>query len=105
MLERANDALMERQRFAIDDVGDDDDEGDEKEEDAGEEDDSMMADLDAFLAANGADDEGLTGQDKETAEGKLHVTDDLFDGVLIGVLLYFILCVALLVAEPMKEDL
>ncbi|CED83364.1 GTPase-activating protein VRP [Phaffia rhodozyma] len=79
MVERANDALMERQRFAIDDIGDDDDDDDEVDGTGREEedDDGVMADLDAFLEANGADDEGLTGQDKETAE-------------------------ALLVAEPMK---
>lgn len=38
MVARANEAVMERQRFAIDDVGDDEDDGEE----GGEEDDGVM---------------------------------------------------------------
>jgi hypothetical protein len=69
-LQRANDAVMERVRFSIDEVGDDD--VDETEGAAGEEDEEgVMDDIDAFLKANGGDDGGLTGKEAEAAKALL----------------------------------
>ncbi|WWC86831.1 uncharacterized protein L201_001710 [Kwoniella dendrophila CBS 6074] len=69
MVKAAQEAVMHRPNFAIDAIGDSDDEdGDEPEEgdDAG-----VMDEVEAFLKAHGADDEGLKGEQKKVAEDLL----------------------------------
>jgi hypothetical protein len=70
-LQRANEAVMEeRVRFSIDEVGNDD--VDETEDAAGdEEDEGVMDEVEAFLAANGGDDGGLTGKEADAAKALL----------------------------------
>jgi hypothetical protein len=62
---------MSRPNFAIDAIGDIDgeDEDDGVEEGEGEGDDAVMDEVEAFLKAHGADDEGLKGEQKKVANG------------------------------------
>nr|XP_018265399.1 GTPase activating protein [Kwoniella dejecticola CBS 10117]OBR87557.1 GTPase activating protein [Kwoniella dejecticola CBS 10117] len=64
MVKAAQEAVMHRPNFAIDAIGDSDDEG-------GEDDEGVMDEVEAFLKAHGADDEGLKGEQKKVAEDLL----------------------------------
>lgn len=72
MVRHAQEAVMQRPNFAIDAIGDSDGE-DEEEEEGGEVDgdDAVMDEVEAFLKAHGADDEGLSGEQKKVANGEL----------------------------------
>ncbi|KZT21183.1 TBC-domain-containing protein [Neolentinus lepideus HHB14362 ss-1] len=67
MVKNANDALMERPQFAIDDALDDD--GDTDDEFGLGEDDGVMDEVDAFLEAH---DSGLTEEQRELAKDLLN---------------------------------
>ncbi|WVQ83298.1 hypothetical protein IAT38_005437 [Cryptococcus sp. DSM 104549] len=61
MVRAAQEAVMQRPNFAVDAIGDSD--GEEEEED----DSGVMDEVEAFLKAHGADDEGLKGEQKKVA--------------------------------------
>ncbi|KAK8847460.1 hypothetical protein IAR55_005318 [Kwoniella newhampshirensis] len=63
MVRAAQEAVMHRPNFAIDAIGDSD--GEDEEE--GEDDSGVMDEVEAFLKAHGADDEGLKGEQKKVA--------------------------------------
>lgn len=67
MVRQAQEAVMQRPNFAIDAIGDSDDEGDAE----GGDDEGVMDEVEAFLKANGGEDEGgLKGKEKKEAEGQ-----------------------------------
>ena len=66
MVRAAQEAVMHRPNFAIDAIGDSDGE----DEGEGEGDDTVMDEVEAFLKAHGADDEGLKGEQKKVAAGE-----------------------------------
>lgn len=70
MVRHAQEAVMQRPNFAIDAIGDSDG---EEEEEEGEEGDGVMDEVEAFLKAHGADDEGLKGEQKKVANGMFHI--------------------------------
>jgi hypothetical protein len=71
MVRHAQEAVMQRPNFAIDAIGDSDGEDEENEEGGdGEGDDAVMDEVEAFLKAHGADDEGLSGEQKKVANGE-----------------------------------
>ncbi|WRT64714.1 uncharacterized protein IL334_001648 [Kwoniella shivajii] len=82
MVKAAQEAVMHRPNFAIDAIGDSDDEGEPEGDDEG-----VMDEVEAFLKAHGADDEGLKGEQKKVANdlltaepmGKKKPTGDLVD--------------------------
>ncbi|OCF45828.1 GTPase activating protein [Kwoniella heveanensis CBS 569] len=63
MVRAAQEAVMQRPNFAIDAIGDSDGE----DEGEGEDDSGVMDEVEAFLKAHGADDEGLKGEQKKVA--------------------------------------
>ena len=65
MLRAAQEAVMHRPNFAIDAIGDSD-----EEDHGGEDEEGVMDEVEAFLKANGADEKGLTGEAKDTANGE-----------------------------------
>jgi hypothetical protein len=65
MVRHAQEAVMHRPNFAIDAIGDSDGEDEGEGDDAG-----VMDEVEAFLKAHGADDEGLKGEQKRVAEGE-----------------------------------
>ncbi|KAL7420012.1 hypothetical protein Q5752_004976 [Cryptotrichosporon argae] len=69
MLRAAQDAVMHRPNFAIDAIGDSD--GEDDDDEAAEDDGGVMDEVEAFLKAHGADDEGLKGEQKKVAEDLL----------------------------------
>lgn len=71
MVRAAQEAVRQRPNFAIDAIGDSD--GDEDEDDGlegGEDDAGVLDEVEAFLKAHGDDDEGLSGEQKQVAEGE-----------------------------------
>jgi hypothetical protein len=67
MLRAAQEAIMHRPNFAIDAIGDSDEEEDGH---GGEDEEGVMDEVEAFLKANDADEKGLTGEAKATANGE-----------------------------------
>jgi hypothetical protein len=66
---------MHRPKFAVDAIGDSDDEEEEEDrEGEGDGDDAVMDEVEAFLKAHGADDEGLKGEQKKVANGEFSGT-------------------------------
>ena len=68
MVKQAQEAVMARPNFAIDAIGDSD--GEDEDDDAADADEGVMDEVEAFLKAHGADDEGLKGEQKKVAEGE-----------------------------------
>jgi glycerol-3-phosphate dehydrogenase len=75
MVRQAQEAVMHRPKFAVDAIGDSDDEEEEEDrEGEGDGDDAVMDEVEAFLKAHGADDEGLKGEQKKVANGEFSGT-------------------------------
>lgn len=71
MVRAAQEAVMQRPNFAIDAIGDSDgEEDDDGDLEGGEDDAGVLDEVEAFLKAHGDDDEGLSGEQKQVAEGR-----------------------------------
>lgn len=70
MVRQAQEAVMQRPNFAIDAIGDSDGEEEEDGAEGDGGDDAVMDEVEAFLKAHGADDEGLKGEQKKVANGE-----------------------------------